>query len=307
MNNSGSSSSVIARHDYLPFGEETSSGIGLRTSGQGYGATDTNRQKYGLTERDDSSGLDHTWWRKYENRAGRWTTPDPYNGSMTIANPQSFNHYVYVGNDPVNFIDPTGLFKICYVKSSQVCFSYDGERTCFIPKVYWVCEEVGGGGGGSNGEPSGGAGGGGGGGGPQKPPTVPPKATSSTCNTISGGEIVQGSAGLIVDSNSQVYPTFGFGFGGGLPASYTHTRGSGPIQPGFYLYGTASSGLAVTHTVNVLNGNISREVGFGTPTYGAGVQVVLPQLEGTTDYDRRYLHADYSPGHGSWCGGGHRF
>ena len=35
MNNDGSSSAVIARHDYLPFGEEIASGIGLRTSGLG--------------------------------------------------------------------------------------------------------------------------------------------------------------------------------------------------------------------------------------------------------------------------------
>jgi RHS repeat-associated protein len=109
MNNSGSSSSVIARHDYLPFGEEISSGIGLRTSTQGYGATDTNRQKYALTERDDATGLDHTWWRKYEDLSGRWTSPDPYNGSMRIGKPQSFNRFAYVRSDPVNLVDPSGL------------------------------------------------------------------------------------------------------------------------------------------------------------------------------------------------------
>jgi RHS repeat-associated protein len=102
MSNNGS---VIARHDYLPFGEEISSG--LRGSGLGYGATDNNRQKYGLTERDDATGLDHTWWRKYENLSGRWTSPDPLSGG--IGDPQSFNGYNYTGNDPVNFIDPSGL------------------------------------------------------------------------------------------------------------------------------------------------------------------------------------------------------
>ncbi|HKP37794.1 MAG TPA: RHS repeat-associated core domain-containing protein, partial [Pyrinomonadaceae bacterium] len=109
MNNNGSSSAVVARHDYLPFGEEIGSGLGLRSTGQGYNATDTNRWKYGLTERDATSGLDHTWWRKYENLSGRWTSPDPYNGSMSIANPQSFNRNSYVLNDPVNLVDPTGL------------------------------------------------------------------------------------------------------------------------------------------------------------------------------------------------------
>jgi len=81
----------------------------LRTGPQGYNASDSNRQKYGLTERDDTTGLDHTWWRKYENTAGRWTSPDPLAGG--IANPQSFNRYSYVQNDPVNFVDPSGLNK----------------------------------------------------------------------------------------------------------------------------------------------------------------------------------------------------
>jgi RHS repeat-associated protein len=109
MNNNGSSSAIVARHDYLPFGEEIGSNIGLRSSGQGYAASDTNRWKYGLTERDAATGLDHTWWRKYESYSGRWTSPDPYNGSLTIANPQSFNRFTYTQNDPVNFVDPSGL------------------------------------------------------------------------------------------------------------------------------------------------------------------------------------------------------
>jgi RHS repeat-associated protein len=117
MNNSGAgTSSIVARHDYLPFGEEIGSGIGLRTGSQGFNASDTNRKKYGLTERDNVTGLDHTWFRKYENLAGRWTSPDPYAGSMHLANPQSFNRYAYVQNDPVNFVDPSGLLPtlVCY-------------------------------------------------------------------------------------------------------------------------------------------------------------------------------------------------
>jgi len=110
MNNIGSgSSTIVARHDYETFGEELGAGIGLRKTSQGYSAADGNRQKYGLTERDDVTGLDHTWFRKYEQISGRWTSPDPYRGSMTIANPQSFNRYSYVNNDPVNFVDPVGL------------------------------------------------------------------------------------------------------------------------------------------------------------------------------------------------------
>jgi RHS repeat-associated protein len=59
-------------------------------------------------------GLDHTWFRKNENKAGRWTSPDPYNGSATIGDPQSFNRYSYVTNQPTNFVDPSGL-QFCYL------------------------------------------------------------------------------------------------------------------------------------------------------------------------------------------------
>jgi hypothetical protein len=64
MNNSGSGgSSIISRHDYLPFGEEIWAGVGLRTQTQKYASTDKVRQQFALTERDEATGLDHTWFR----------------------------------------------------------------------------------------------------------------------------------------------------------------------------------------------------------------------------------------------------
>jgi len=39
---------------------------------------------------------------------------------MSIADPQSFNRYSYVGNDPTNFIDPSGLLMIEYY-----CYTID--------------------------------------------------------------------------------------------------------------------------------------------------------------------------------------
>lgn len=108
MNNSGSgSSTIVARHDYLPFGEEIWAGIGLRTTTQKYSVTDKARQRFALTERDEATGLDHTLFRKYDSFAGRFTTPDPLRGGL--ANPQSFNRYAYTQNDPVNAMDPNGL------------------------------------------------------------------------------------------------------------------------------------------------------------------------------------------------------
>jgi RHS repeat-associated protein len=107
---------VTSRHDYLPFGEELGAGTGapgsptgMRTAAQGYSVADNVRQRYADTRLDDATGLDHTLWRKLETRSGRWTTPDPYGKSLRVANPQSFNRYAYVHNDPMNFVDPSGL------------------------------------------------------------------------------------------------------------------------------------------------------------------------------------------------------
>lgn len=98
----------VSRHDYLPFGEEIGA-VGMRVSVPGYGGADGVRQKYAGMENDEASGMAHTLWRKYDSFSGRWTSPDPYGGSMTVENPQSLNRYTYVNNRPVTAFDPTGL------------------------------------------------------------------------------------------------------------------------------------------------------------------------------------------------------
>ncbi|MGE0656918.1 MAG: RHS repeat domain-containing protein [Pyrinomonadaceae bacterium] len=103
------SGNVISRSDYSAYGEEIATGTGQRTSQQGFGVASSVRHKYGSTERDEATGLDNTWFRKHENKAGRWTSPDPYNGSAAIGSPQSWNRYAYVENEPTNYVDPSGL------------------------------------------------------------------------------------------------------------------------------------------------------------------------------------------------------
>jgi RHS repeat-associated protein len=99
---------VISRQDYEPFGGELGA-IGMRSVDPTYGGGNSVRQKYAEMEQDDGSGMSHTLWRKYDRISGRWTSPDPYGGSMSVSDPQSFNRYTYVNNDPVNLIDPLGL------------------------------------------------------------------------------------------------------------------------------------------------------------------------------------------------------
>ncbi len=101
---------VVARTDHQAFGDDVGYGVGLRSIEQGYSVGKVAKQGYGLTENDQGSGQQHTWFRKLETSAGRWTGPDPYKGSMSLGNPQSFNRYSYVENQPTNFVDPSGLF-----------------------------------------------------------------------------------------------------------------------------------------------------------------------------------------------------
>ncbi|MBA2335854.1 MAG: RHS repeat protein, partial [Blastocatellia bacterium] len=132
---------VVSRTDHQAFGEEIGFGTGLRSIEQGYSVDAATRQGYGLTERDDATGgLNHTWFRKNENRAGRWTSPDPYKGSMELGNPQSFNRYSYVVNNPTNYVDPSGLgwaidWGSCY---SEV--AWNGETLYFTGRE--ICDLV---------------------------------------------------------------------------------------------------------------------------------------------------------------------
>ena len=107
---SNSSAGVVSRHDYMPFGEELGAGTGGRTTGMGFSNSgDNNRKKFTGYERDTESGLDFAQARYYANLSGRFTSPDPFSGSAKLIDPQSFNRYSYVGNNPVNAVDPSGL------------------------------------------------------------------------------------------------------------------------------------------------------------------------------------------------------
>jgi RHS repeat-associated protein len=106
----GADGGVKARHDYLPFGEE----IGLsggRTASQGY-VVDSVRQKFTQKERDVETGLDYSINRYYSSTTGRFTTTDPTLLSVNAFNPQSWNRYTYVLNNPLLYVDPLGLWAL---------------------------------------------------------------------------------------------------------------------------------------------------------------------------------------------------
>jgi RHS repeat-associated protein len=107
----GPQGQIIGLHDYLPFGEEIT-GVGGRT--RLWGATDAVNQKFTAKERDPETGLDYFGARYYGSALGRWTSPDPGNAGSHPSDPQSWNAYSYVRNNPLSLTDPTGFdYSIC--------------------------------------------------------------------------------------------------------------------------------------------------------------------------------------------------
>lgn len=101
---------VKARHDYLPYGEEIPASVSGRQNVAGYTATDSTRQRFTSKERDNESGLDYFLARYYSSAQGRFTSPDPIMISdKQTDNPQLWNLYSYVGNNPLAYRDPTGM------------------------------------------------------------------------------------------------------------------------------------------------------------------------------------------------------
>jgi RHS repeat-associated protein len=100
----------MSRHDYLPFGEELFAGTGGRTAALGYTHNDGARQKFTGYEADAETGLNFAQARYQSSVQGRFTGVDPTMMSMDIDAPQSLNRYSYTENDPLNLVDPSGMF-----------------------------------------------------------------------------------------------------------------------------------------------------------------------------------------------------
>ncbi|MCW5967819.1 MAG: RHS repeat-associated core domain-containing protein [Blastocatellales bacterium] len=98
----------MVRHDYLPFGEGDRgwSWDTVRTAGMGM---DTVRQKYTGYERDGETGLDYAGARYFDSKPGRFTSTDPTPVTQeNFVNPQRWNLYIYVNNNPLSSSDSDG-------------------------------------------------------------------------------------------------------------------------------------------------------------------------------------------------------
>jgi RHS repeat-associated protein len=83
-------------------------------------------KKFTSYERD-GNGSDEAMFRRYNRWHSRFDQPDPYEGSYSLGDPQSFNRYAYTQNDPVNFTDPSGLLpNDCVFDELGRCVIYSG-------------------------------------------------------------------------------------------------------------------------------------------------------------------------------------
>ena len=82
---------------YLPFGQELA-------------PTLQDQDKFGSAMRSSSSGLDYAEQRPYSSILGRFLSPDPFLGSVRMDDPQTWNRFSFVENNPVNVTNPHGSF-----------------------------------------------------------------------------------------------------------------------------------------------------------------------------------------------------
>lgn len=109
-----SDGSIDRRIDYLPFGEFMPAGVGTRTTALNYESSEAFAaltKRFTGKERDAETGLDYFGARYFSGAQGRFTSPDPLLNSGRPEDPQSWNRYAYVGNNPLRFVDPLGLYK----------------------------------------------------------------------------------------------------------------------------------------------------------------------------------------------------
>ncbi len=83
---------------YAPFGEQYAA----------TGTTSVTNTAFAVMHQDTTTSVYDAMYREYGVQ-GRWPSPDPA-GTAAVhpTNPQSWNRYAYVANDPIGSVDPNG-------------------------------------------------------------------------------------------------------------------------------------------------------------------------------------------------------
>ncbi len=130
---------VVARRDFFPFGERTDSNL----SGRGsvldgmlvsFNSSPGMRQRFTGQQRDEETGLDYFWARKFFAPLGRFLSIDPGNADAKLEYPQSWSAFGYVSHQPLRYTDPLGLY------SAEGCF-LDPTSDELAETVY-ICPDV---------------------------------------------------------------------------------------------------------------------------------------------------------------------
>jgi RHS repeat-associated protein len=103
---------MLSGHDFYPFGME------VAESGEAAGGP--SRMKFTGHERDDLTGLDYMKARYSGWFQASFLIPDPAN-DVNPRNPQSWNRYAYVRNNPIRLVDPTGLYTVLCKDQGDAC------------------------------------------------------------------------------------------------------------------------------------------------------------------------------------------
>lgn len=96
------SGTIVARHDYLPYGVE------IPRSGT-WSVTDGLSPKFTGQDYDGETLLAFYQARHLASGLGRFMSVDPGNAGADLENPQSWNMYSYGGGNPMVYVDPDGL------------------------------------------------------------------------------------------------------------------------------------------------------------------------------------------------------
>ncbi len=110
---------------YYPFGEERGSAV-------------QNDDSFATYYRDKTTGVDYADQRYYSAAIGRFVTPDPAGtAAVNVQDPTTWNNYLYVGGDPINLNDPTGLegnpYDTCMINGVTYPFSCSDMVSGFRP------------------------------------------------------------------------------------------------------------------------------------------------------------------------------
>ena len=92
-----SSNAIQQETDYYPYGGEIPIIAG-----------DSNRYRFTGKEHDAETGLDYFGKRYFSSAMGRFSSTD--RGPYIWSDPQTLNRYTYTRNNPLRYVDPTGMY-----------------------------------------------------------------------------------------------------------------------------------------------------------------------------------------------------